>query len=134
MVAERRKKTININSPDFDGWVYADGSTYSKESFPYSASVFPTASDSTKFVVPILSDFIKIASSTESVSPHVEGTEVIGSHNHGAALIFRDNVYSGVISAQGTSDWSSGYGGHNSKTAEYEYKCSLTLSIDTINF
>ena len=71
MVAETTKRNIDITSPDFDGWVYADGEKYKKSEFPDAKGCLypePTTTragmateDDGKFSVPILSDFIKIS-------------------------------------------------------------------------
>lgn len=50
---------IDVDSDDFDGWVYPDGSEYPKERFPDAWAVFGDDPWSTTFRVPCLSTFFK---------------------------------------------------------------------------
>lgn len=50
---------VDIDSPNFDGWVYPDGKEYPKNRFENAWRVFNTDPQSTTFRVPTLSTFIK---------------------------------------------------------------------------
>ena len=69
-VALKSRTSIDVNSPEFDGWVYADGSSYLKAQFPRAYEVFnPTHSPATTFVVPNIDSFVKLNGfSTASVN------------------------------------------------------------------
>lgn len=50
---------VDVESEGFDGWVYPDGATYTKERFPDAWSVFAADSASSTFQVPLLDRFIR---------------------------------------------------------------------------
>lgn len=54
-------RTVDVNSPSFDGWVFADGSTYAKSDFPEAYEAFKSAPGSTvdSFAVPVISGFVR---------------------------------------------------------------------------
>ena len=58
-LAVGKLSAIDIDSDDFDGWVYPDGSEYPKDRFPEAWKAFSTDPNSDKFRVPVLSGFFK---------------------------------------------------------------------------
>lgn len=59
---------IDIDSGEFDGWVYPDGSEYSARDFPQAYAVYGDGQSST-FKVPFLSNFIKLNPGVEKSEP-----------------------------------------------------------------
>jgi len=57
----RDGRQVDINSPTFDGWVFADGGRYSKSVFPEAYEAFKSVagSDANSFVVPAISGFVR---------------------------------------------------------------------------
>lgn len=54
-IASGQRRDVDIDSPDFDGYVYADGSMYSSSRFPMASKQF--GSDERYFRVPRLCCF-----------------------------------------------------------------------------
>ena len=77
---------INYTSNSFDGWVYANGARYPKSQFPEAYEIYKTmsGSDSTSFVVPVISNFIQPFSdiTSENVLSVVPFQNHLRSHTH----------------------------------------------------
>lgn len=74
----------DVDSDSFNGWVYADGSRYSRYDFPSAYEIFKNmeGSDSVSFVVPQIDDFIK-GEPRVGITPYRnEGCMCTPSHTH----------------------------------------------------
>lgn len=74
----------DVDSDSFNGWVYADGSRYSRYDFPSAYEIFKDmeGSDSVSFVVPQIDDFIK-GEPRVGITPYRnEGCMCTPSHTH----------------------------------------------------
>lgn len=78
-------KAIDIDSENFDGWVYPDGSQFQKSRFPEAWEMFKENDSSTTFQVPNLTAFFKPNPDPTSVGTFkTEGkTQGIPAHSHG---------------------------------------------------
>ena len=86
LLAVPNRQQMSTSDPNFDGWVYADGSTYSKEYFPKAYSVFnPSGIPPDSFNVPNIHDFIKLngfSNSDENSFLSVHYENAISPHKH----------------------------------------------------
>lgn len=73
LIARANYDAIDINSSQFDGFVYADGKTYSKSDFPSAWQTFSSGRTATQFKVPVMEHFIKLVN---SVDTNVNGQKV----------------------------------------------------------
>lgn len=128
-VTDRSHRTINVDSEDFDGWVYPDGSQYNVSDFPDAAAAFGYSG--TKFRVPELTDFFCGGTTKSS---HVNATDVIWEHRHGTRLTFNPKTVTGTITVMGTSDTQGDGGGHNGSRTDATYPCTMEMKIQSISF
>lgn len=87
LLAVPNRQQMLTSDPNFDGWVYADGGTYSREDFPKAYSVFnPSSIPPDSFNVPGIHDFIKLngfSDSDENSFLSVRYENAISPHTHG---------------------------------------------------
>lgn len=104
-IYQTTKQAIDVNSDNFDGWVYADGSTYSTSMFDVK-DAFDVNEDGT-FTVPNLNNFIKLNSTPYQANDMSEKYEHVDPyHTHDITMSLSGNV-KGSLKYQHTS----GYGG-----------------------
>lgn len=83
-MARKTLSAVDIDSPDFDGWVYPDGSSYSRRDFP-AAYVLYGDGQSETFNVPFLSNFIKLnpgVDRIDSMKKVPASNTAIAAHRH----------------------------------------------------
>ena len=84
-LAHKQLWIINTSAPDFDGWVYPDGSEYSRWDFPSAYAIYGDGRSDT-FRVPLLSNFIKLNPGVDKTDPMKKVpavNEAIAAHTHG---------------------------------------------------
>lgn len=87
-MTDTKLRTINVNSDDFDGWVYANGGEYLKTDFPSAASVFPQSTTATsRFRVLTLEDFFK-GTTGANCSEKWGASNTILAHSHTVNMMF----------------------------------------------
>lgn len=133
---------ININSDNFDGWVYPNGQSYTVASTDFQAAkqYFEQDVNSTTLTIPCLNNFIK-ANPTNNIS--VENITFKNSgvprHNHNTTIRLSNNdtkeVGIDIFIADTAGDGGSFHRGAKPYDPNKEYKASLALSVDglTIN-
>ena len=130
-VTDKRHRTININSDDFDGWVYPDGSTYLISDFPRAASEFGSVGST--FQVPLLSQFF---CGSKTKDQNVEATEVLKEHFHFTKLTLEPKEITGTLYLGAAKDAGGDGFGHNGKAKTFDrwHRCTVTMVIDSFEF
>lgn len=128
-VTDKKHRTVNIDSDDFDGWVYPDGSQYNVSDFPDAATVF--GHSGTTFNVPNLTEFF---CGDTTKNNHVDANEVIKKHSHKTQLTFDSQSLSGTIHVMGTSNTTGDGGGHNGGKTDKSYDCTIQMKVKSIEF
>jgi len=82
-LARRNPVVVNAGLDSFDGWVYADGQTYSRADFPTADSVFGTrfGGDAARFAVPNLMQFVRPGDGNQEIQS-VQSSACVPDHYH----------------------------------------------------
>ena len=111
LIYQTAKQVIDVNSDNFDGWVYADGSTYSASMFDVK-DAFDVNEDGT-FTVPNLNNFIKLNPKPYQANDISEKYEHVDPyHTHDITMSLSGNVKGSLkynhTSSFGGIPWSHG--------------------------
>lgn len=125
-IARTNRSQININSNDFDGWVYVDGSTYRKDDFPEAYEIFnPDHIPSDQFTIPCISNFIKLNGFSDTMRNDFSDViyqNSIHEHSHPGIDSNQFKDYSGSTRVQvKLSVYYSGFGSTNVKALHTGY-------------
>lgn len=132
-VTDTSPRNIAVDSEEFDGWVYADGSSYSSEKFPSASETFGTPGSST-FNVPLLQEIPRGCATNLEVASYRAGTEVTPVHCHDSNMVFDSRVITGEISVLTVNPATQGTASHTfSGNKTYKIK-DLPLKITEISF
>jgi len=87
---------IDINSSDFDGWVYPMGQTYYVQcgQFREAKEVFGQNPDFNQLTIPNLSSFFRANPAPSDGVEHVEANYTVPRHDHGNALLYFEGTKS----------------------------------------
>lgn len=91
MLTDLGRRTVDIRSEDFDGWVYADGSSYSQSDFPTAYVRFRGSNG--RFSVPRLEQFFRGTTNSGDVfSNKVFYSNPLAKHSHTMHVGFEKQV------------------------------------------
>lgn len=146
MFINKTKDNNSVISPDFDGWVYTDGSRYNRRDFPEAYELFKTleGSDDSSFVVPRFDSFFRANPGNiinENQLSSIPYKNMLPEHTHTSAdfsQISNDSIDQKVILTLDSSRRGDGKGrihsDFNGKAASYLSVFSINVLNNNVNF